>query len=109
MVTPVLAAASLILLGVLVAVDLNLPFVLVMVLAALLGISHGYLNGTAMAPAGVAGLLGVATAVFVFVSLISGLMVRLEALWARTAVRVAGSWIDAIGLLMLGWAFGEGQ
>ena len=62
-----------------------------------------------MAPAGVAGLLGVATTVFVLFSLISGLVVRLEAFWARTAVRVAGSWIAAIGLLMLGWAFGGGQ
>jgi hypothetical protein len=24
--------------------------------------------------------------------------------WVRVAVRVAGSWIAAIGLLMLGWA-----
>jgi hypothetical protein len=24
--------------------------------------------------------------------------------WARIAVRVAGSWIAAIGLLMFGWA-----
>ena len=108
-VTPVLAAGALILLGALVAADLKLPFALVLLLAAILGISHGYLNGTAMAPAGVAGLLGVATAVFVLFSLVSGLVVRLEALWARTAVRVAGSWIAAIGLLMLGWVFGGRQ
>ncbi len=102
--TPVLAAGSLIILGALVAANLKLPFVLVLVLATLLGLSHGYLNGTAMAPSGITGLLGVAAAVFALVSLISGLVVRLEAFWARTAVRVVGSWIAAIGLLMLGWA-----
>jgi hypothetical protein len=30
-------------------------------------------------------------------------VVSLVAAWARIAVRVAGSWIAAIGLLMLGW------
>jgi hypothetical protein len=34
--------------------------------------------------------------------------VRLHASWARIAVRVAGSWIAASGLLMLGWAVHKG-
>ena len=32
-------------------------------------------------------------------------LVALRAPWARIAVRVAGSWIVAIGLLLLGWSF----
>ena len=32
-------------------------------------------------------------------------VVQLRAHWARIAVRVAGSWIAASGLLMLGWSF----
>jgi urease accessory protein len=35
---------------------------------------------------------------------VAGLVVSLRAAWARVAVRVAGSWIAAIGFLMLGWA-----
>lgn len=49
-------------------------------------------------------LLGVALAVFVLVALVAALVVELRAAWARIAVRVAGSWIAAIGLLLLGWA-----
>jgi hypothetical protein len=42
--------------------------------------------------------------VFVLVALTAALVVQLRAHWARIAVRVAGSWIAASGLLMLGWA-----
>ena len=49
-------------------------------------------------------LLGLVFAVFVLVALAAAFVVRLRADWARIAVRVAGSWIAASGLLMLGWA-----
>jgi hypothetical protein len=39
----------------------------------------------------------------VVVALLAGPVVVLRATWARVVVRVAGSWIAAIGLLMLGW------
>ena len=42
---------------------------------------------------------------FVVVALAAALVVALRAPWARIAVRVAGSWIAAIGLLLLGWSF----
>jgi hypothetical protein len=35
-------------------------------------------------------------------------VIQLRAYWARIAVRVAGSWIAASGLLMLGWSFRGG-
>ena len=35
----------------------------------------------------------------------AALVVALRAPWTRIAVRVAGSWIAAIGLLLLGWSF----
>ena len=38
------------------------------------------------------------------VALASACVVSLRAGWARIAVRVAGSWVAAIGLLMLGWS-----
>jgi len=47
----------------------------------------------------------VSLAVFVLVALVAALVVSLRAQWARVTVRVAGSWIKAIGLLMLGWTY----
>jgi hypothetical protein len=41
--------------------------------------------------------------VFVAVTLLSAFVVSLQSAWARIVVRVSGSWIAAIGLLMLGW------
>jgi len=46
--------------------------------------------------------------VFVLIVLAAALVVQLRAHWARIAVRVAGSWIAASGLLMLGWSFHGG-
>jgi hypothetical protein len=43
--------------------------------------------------------------VFVLIVLAAAFVVQLQAHWARLAVRVAGSWIAASGLLMLGWSF----
>ena len=49
------------------------------------------------------GLLGIAAAVFALVALAASLGVPLRAAWTRVVMRVAGSWIAAIGLLLLGW------
>jgi urease accessory protein len=93
--------------GLLLAVDSNLPLVAVAGLAILLGLFHGLLNGSELpktsttSPISVA---GVGVALFVAVSLLAGQASAVHVPWARVAVRVAGSWIVAIGLLMLGWA-----
>ena len=75
-------------------------------LAAALGLVHGWLNGAGIAAAGreASGLVGIAGAIFVLVALASALVVSLRRPWTRIAVRVAGSWIAAMGLLLLGWA-----
>ena len=69
------------------------------------------LNGVAMqqAGAGVLGLLGLLAALFVFVALVAACVVSLHQQWTRMVVRVAGSWIAAMGLLMLGWALRGGN
>ena len=93
-------------LGGLVVVDAKLSLRAMTALGALLGLVHGYLNGTGMGlsvPSFVAAL-GLAAAVFVLVVLVTALVVLLRAQWARIAVRVGGSWIAASGLLMLGWS-----
>lgn len=106
----VLSSLWFLLLGGFVATDAKLSLRLTTALAALLGLVHGYLNGTGMGQFGSAfiAVVGVACAVFVVIALAAAFVVRLRAHWARIAVRVAGSWIAASGLLMLGWALRAG-
>ena len=54
---------------------------------------------------GVLTLLGIVITVFILSLLVSGTVVSLRPAWTRIAVRVAGSWVDAVGLLMFGWLF----
>jgi urease accessory protein len=102
----IVSAVWFLLLGGLLALDAKLSLRLVTALAALLGLYNGYLNGTGMGGPGTAAvaLLGLIFAVFVFVAFATAFVVQLRAQWARISVRVAGSWIFASGLLMLGWA-----
>jgi hydrogenase/urease accessory protein HupE len=96
---------SFLVLGVLTAVDRRLSPGIVTALAVAVGLLHGWLNGAGIAESQreLLGLVGIASVVFVVVALASAFVVSLVAAWARIAVRVAGSWIAAIGLLMLGW------
>jgi len=103
---PALTASTLLALGAMVALDRKLPLGLAAGLAAALGLLHGYLNGTAKL--GALGLSGVAATLFVVVALVAAFVVSLRAPWSRIAVRVAGSWLVAISMLMLGWAFRAG-
>jgi len=95
------------LLGGLVLADARISLGAMTALAALTGLVHGYLNGTGMGPTRLAAvaILGLTAAVFVLTVLAAAAVVRLRAGWARIAVRVAGSWIAAAGLLLLGWSF----
>lgn len=99
------SAFSFLLLGALVAADLRLPGPGVAALALLLGLAHGVQNGAALreGPGG-PGLLGILAALFVLAALVSSFVVSRERPWARIAVRVAGSWVAASGLLLLGWS-----
>jgi len=103
---PFIAAAWFLLLGGLVAADVNLSLHATTAIAILLGLYHGYLNGTGMGQSlsVMVILLGLVFGIFVLIALVAAFVVRLHASWARIAVRVGGSWIAASGLLMLGWA-----
>lgn len=103
---PFIAAAWFLMLGGLLAADAKVSLRTTTALAALLGLYHGYLNGTGMGQfeAASVALLGLVFAIFVLIALAAAFVVRLRADWSRIAVRVAGSWIAASGLLMLGWA-----
>lgn len=97
---------SLLALGVLTAASTQLKPPLVAVLATALGLLHGWLNGAAIAAAGreASGLFGIAGTIFVVVALTAALVVSLRKPWTRVVVRVMGSWIAAVGLLVLGWS-----
>jgi len=101
-----LSAVSFLLLGGLVALNAQVPLALLTTLAALFGLFHGYLNGTGLNrfADGAYVLLGLAAAVCVIVAVFASLVIPLRRPLARIAVRVAGSWIAASGLLLLGWA-----
>lgn len=98
--------ASFIVLGALVAAAPRVPARPLILLAALFGASHGLENGldldgilSALSVAGVM-IAGLVTTVPV-----AAIVSRLRAGWPLIAVRVAGSWIAAIGLLVLGLRF----
>ena len=101
----VLTALSFLLLGGLVAADAGLSLRAATLIAAVLGLLHGYLNGAGMGQLGVGAvaLLGIVFMVFVVVALCAAFVIRLRWPWTRIAVRVVGSWIAASGLLVLGW------
>jgi urease accessory protein len=101
-----LTIVSFLVLGAMVANDLKLRPGWSVALSVVLGVLNGFLNGSAMAGAklGLAGLAGAVSALFVVVALATALVVAQRAPWARIAVRVAGSWVAAAGLLLLGWS-----
>ena len=94
---------SFLILGALVAADWQIPKSVIFFLAAFFGMTHGYVNGTALSKGMSAHLFlpGFITTGIIIVSLSPALVLSLKAAWTRIAVRVAGSWITAIGMMML--------
>lgn len=106
---PLLGHANLVsvpLFGTLVALARPLPAAAAGALAALAGLSHGGENGLDLGThaSTIAAALGVAVAGAVAAVPPALLGSRLPSGWPRMAARVAGSWIAAIGLIMLALA-----
>ena len=98
------ASISFVVLGVLVAADLKLSPKWFTAIVILVGLVHGVLNGVALKEgAGILGLIGIMASLFVIIAIVSAFIVSLKKPWARIVVRVAGSWVAAIGMLMFGW------
>lgn len=95
------ASLGLLLPGGLLAADAKLSPRATSALAVGLGLHHGYGNGAGLGASwsAAAALLGLAASVFTLVALASAFAAPRRAAWARIAVRVAGSWIAAIGVL----------
>ena len=88
-----LAAISFLIFGGLVAVNAQLSLRATSLLAASLGLVHGFLNGAGMrwSVTDFVAYLGLVTGVFVLVALLAALVILLRPPCARIAVRVAGS------------------
>ena len=102
---PLWTTLSFLLVGALVALDAKVRGIGVAAIAILAGVVHGFVNGATMGPSGASGLAltGAVAAVFCLTAIVAAEISALPAGWLRIAVRVAGSWIAAAGLLMLGW------
>lgn len=97
---------SAILFGALVAASWSLPMALCYGLALAFGLSHGFANGAGMIEQTKPYLYipGVALAGFAVTAcglMVTDYLLRRQAEWIHIAVRVAGSWIAAIGILVL--------
>jgi len=104
------AAISFLVFGGLVAANAQLSLRTMTVLAGSLGLVHGWMNGAGVpwSFSLIGAYAGLVAGVFVVVALVSASVIKLRPPWARIAVRVAGSWIVASGLLLLGWAARRG-
>jgi urease accessory protein len=104
------AAISFLVFGGLVAADAQVSLRAMTLLAGLLGLVHGWMNGAGVpwSLSLIGAYAGLVAGVFVVVALVSALVIKLRPPWTRIAVRVAGSWIVATGLLLLGWAARRG-
>jgi hypothetical protein len=92
--------------GVLLAWDRELPEAAVAAVSLGVSIAIGFMNGAAMAAtvgSAIAVIGGVVSALMA-ATLLAAVAVGNREGWTRIALRVAGSWIAALGLLALGWA-----
>ncbi len=102
---PIGTAIVTLLLGVNGLLKMRIPAGILVWAAAVIGLVRGVMNGSAARTADGQWLsvVGIAIGVFVLAALLTGFSVWLEKRHATVILRVAGSWIAAIGLLMLGW------
>ena len=102
---PVVTTITVGLAGLLVALNRRLPPVVLAAFALLAGAAHGLSNGSVMLAEGRERLtlFGVVTAVALVILVGSATVSGLKKPAARIVVRVAGSWLAAIALLLLGW------
>lgn len=98
-------AASLLVLGGLVALAARIPHPL-LILIAFFGISHGAANAIDLAGTAAPALIvvGVTLAGLIATLPLAIVITTLGQGWPRIVIRVIGSWIAAVGLMMLGLA-----
>jgi hydrogenase/urease accessory protein HupE len=95
---------SIVAVGLFVAAAVRLPLPVLGTTACVLGLSHGVEN-TADVSSSIAMHLflpGVVVAGVAMVAIFAAITVLMDVPWQRIAVRVVGSWIAAIGIMVLG-------
>jgi urease accessory protein len=97
---------SAVVLGALVATAWVLPLWVFYVMAGLFGTTHGIANGTAVTPdikpyLFIPGVAAAGLLVCAYAMMAVDKLLRKNVGWMKIAVRVAGSWIAAIGILVL--------
>jgi len=96
--------------GLLALSDMAIPPLAVTAVAVVIGLAHGFFDAGGMrgegatTGVGILQFLGMAVVLFVLMTLLAALVVSLRQPWMRIVARVAGSWIAAAGLLLLGWS-----
>jgi urease accessory protein len=101
---PVLTTLTFGLTGALVAFNTKLHAGAVALFAVTAGLLHGYVNGATLGPvSGTLALAGAVTAAFCLFAILAAQITTIQVAWGRIALRAAGSWLAAAGLLMLGW------
>jgi len=98
--------ASALVFGALIAAAFPLPTMVYIALAVVFGLSHGYANGLAITPPikpylFIPGLGLAALVVSGYGVVVTDYVLRRKVGWMSIAVRVTGSWMAAIGLLVL--------
>ncbi len=96
--------------GLLLAVAISLPLPLFLAIAAVMGLLHGYENGQAMAANTdrVLFLSGVTMIGYAALTLMTGgaiAFLRGAGGWRPIALRASGSWVAAVGIMVLGLQF----
>jgi hydrogenase/urease accessory protein HupE len=104
------AGVSMLCTGLLLGINLKLPTGWLILVGLLIGAWHGFTNGLNIAATGTSGLaaIGNTVAASLVALLLSAAAVSLTKSWQLIAVRVVGSWVAAIGLLVLAWQFRPG-
>ncbi len=104
-------AATFLVPGLLALSDLAVPTMVVTSVVAFVGLVHGFFDATglreegAATSVGILQIIGMSVILFMLVTLLSALVISLrKPWWLRIVARVAGSWIAAAGLLLLGWS-----
>lgn len=106
-----LPALSMLLAGLLAAVNPNVPPWLPAAVAMGLGMVHGCLNGRTMAATDTSFLaaVGIVAALGLVALLLGALTSTLRVPWQKIAARTLGSWMAASGLLALAWSLRPGS
>lgn len=106
----VATAVAFLAVGGLLAANAQLPPVASGAVAAGLGLMRGFadLSGAAFSGGALLTLAGMSASVFVLSALAASLTLPLKRFWMIVAVRVGGSWLAALGLLLAGWVWRYG-